>query len=308
MIDVLVIGTGPAGCTAAIYCARAGRSVKMIVGPQSGGQLTIASLIENYPGFVEPIEGPKLMSDMVTQAERMGVQVESDTITGVDFHQNPFICHGERRDYQSKSVIIATGASAKWLGLASEEQYRGRGVSACATCDGFFFKNKTVAVVGGGNTAISEALYLTNFASKVYLIHRRDVFRCEKVLQDRVKEHPKIELLLNNRVEEIIGNETRVTGIKLADVKNNRNSTVELDGVFIAIGHTPASEIFRNQIAIDSDGYIMVNESNRETSVPGIFAAGDVCNKVYRQAVIAAGQGCIAAMSADKYLESCNVL
>lgn len=304
MTDVLIIGTGPAGCTAAIYSARAGYNVQMVTGPQSGGQLTIASLVENYPGFVEPIEGPKLMADMQGQAERMGVQIIFDIISSVDFQRHPFICRGEKGEYSGKAVIIATGANARWLGLASEEKYRGRGVSACATCDGFFFRNKTVAVIGGGNTAVSEALYLTNFASKVYLIHRRDTFRCEKILQDRALAHPKIEVLLDKRVEEIIGNEKRVTAIKLIDRKTECDSEINVDGIFIAIGHTPASTAFQNQIAIDGDGYIMVNESNRETSVPGIFAAGDVCNKMYRQAVIAAGQGCIAAMSAEKYLES----
>lgn len=304
MTDVLVIGTGPAGCTAAIYSARAGYSVQMITGPQSGGQLTIASLIENYPGFVDPIDGAKLMSDMQSQAERMGVQVIADTITSVDFQSHPFVCRGEEREYTSRTVVIATGANARWLGLSSEEKYRGRGVSACATCDGFFFKNKVVAVVGGGNTAITEALYLTNFAAKVYIIHRRDFFRCEKILQNRVAKHPKIEVLFHQRVEEIIGNEKKVTGIKLIDMQTHQNNIVELDGVFIAIGHTPASGAFKNQIAIDDDGYILANESNRETSIPGVFAAGDVCNKVYRQAVIAAGQGCIAAMSVEKYLES----
>lgn len=302
MIDVLVIGSGPAGYTAAIYTARAGYKVKLITGEQVGGQLTIASLIENYPGYPTPIAGPALMENMRQQAENVGVNIVFDMIESVDFRGTPFICQGEDK-YESRAVIIATGANARWLGLASEEEYRGRGVSACATCDGFFFKEKVVAVVGGGNTALSEAVYLTNFAKKVYLVHRRDMFNAEKIIQDRVFKNSKIEILYNKRVEEILGDGKKVTGIRLMDTKNAPSVDVDLDGVFIAVGHTPASGVFKDQISVDEYGYILTGNGS-ETSVPGVFAAGDVCDRRYQQAIVAAGQGCIAAMNVEKYLES----
>lgn len=302
MVDVLIIGSGPAGYTAAIYNARAGYKVQLVSGGQLGGQLTIASLIENYPGYAEPVSGPELMDNMRKQTENMGVEIVFDSIEAVDFSGKPFVCKGEINTYESRAVIIATGAKAKWLGLESEEKYRGKGVSACATCDGFFFKNKIVAVVGGGNTALSEALYLTNFVQKVYLIHRRDAFHAEKIIQKRVYENPKIEILPNKRVEEIVGNGTKVTGLRLAGIQNNDTSLVNLDGVFIAVGHTPASEVFKGHIALDSYGYILVDGDSRQTSIPGVFAAGDVCNQQYRQAVVAAGQGCMAAMDVERYL------
>lgn len=303
MTDVLIIGSGPAGYTAAIYMARAGYKVQLVTGAQMGGQLTIASLVENYPGFSEPIAGPVLMENMRQQAEKMGVEIIFDTIESVDFQKRPFVCCGEKT-YESRAVVIATGANARWLGLSSEEKYRGRGVSACATCDGFFFKNKVVCVVGGGNTALGEAVYLTNFAKKVYLIHRRETFSAEKIIQQRVFQNPKIEILYNKRIEEIFGDEKKVTGVRLIDTKNSPSMDLELDGVFVAIGHNPASDIFRGQISLDENGYILTENNDCATSVPGVFVAGDVCDKKYRQAVVAAGQGCIAATNVEKYLES----
>lgn len=303
MTDVLIIGSGPAGYTAAIYTARAGYKVQLVTGTQMGGQLTIASLVENYPGFAEPVAGPELMENMRRQAEKMGVEIIFDTIESADFQKRPFVCCGEKT-YESRAVVIATGANARWLGLSSEKKYRGRGVSACATCDGFFFKNKTVCVVGGGNTALGEAVYLTNFARKVYLIHRRETFSAEKIIQQRVFQNPKIEILYNKRIEEILGDEKKVTGVRLIDTENSQSADLELDGVFIAVGHTPASSVFKEQISLDEDGYILTGKNDCETSVPGVFAAGDVCDRKYRQAVVAAGQGCIAAANVEKYLES----
>ncbi len=301
MIDVLVIGSGPAGYTAAIYAVRAGYEVKLITGNQDGGQLTITSFIENYPGFSEKITGPELMMKMKQQAENLGVQIEYDMIESVDFSNKPFVCKGESGNtYESRSVIIATGANAKWLGLESENRYKNKGVSACATCDGFFFKNKVVAVVGGGNAAVEEAIYLTNFAEKVYLIHRRDSLRAEKIMQDRLMENPKIEVVWNSRVAEILGDEKRVTGVLLEN--NGELQKIELDGVFIAIGHSPATKIFEGKLDLDENGYIIVDGT--KTSVRGVFAAGDVCDPIYRQAIVSAGQGCKAAIDADKFLST----
>lgn len=303
MIDVLVIGSGPAGYTAAIYAVRAGYNVKLITGNQDGGQLAITSVIENYPGFSEQITGPQLMMQMRQQAESLGVEVEFDVIKSVDFSNRPFVCNGESgSEYVSRSVIVATGASAKWLGLESEERYRNKGVSACATCDGFFFKNKVVAVVGGGNVAVQEAIYLTNFASKVYLIHRRDALRAEKIMQTRLMQNPKIEIIWNSRVAEILGDERKVTGVLLE--KSGELKKVELDGVFIAIGHSPATKIFEGKLDLDDHGYIVVDGT--KTSVKGVFAAGDVCEPIYQQAVVSAGQACKAAIDADKFLSTEN--
>ena len=303
MIDVLVIGSGPAGYTAAIYAVRAGYNVKLITGNQDGGQLAITSVIENYPGFSEQITGPQLMMQMRQQAESLGVEVEFDVIKSVDFSNRPFVCNGESgNEYVSRSVIVATGASAKWLGLESEERYRNKGVSACATCDGFFFKNKVVAVVGGGNVAVQEAIYLTNFASKVYLIHRRDALRAEKIMQTRLMQNPKIEIIWNSRVAEILGDERKVTGVLLE--KSGELKKVELDGVFIAIGHSPATKIFEGKLDLDDHGYIVVDGT--KTSVKGVFAAGDVCEPIYQQAVVSAGQACKAAIDADKFLSTEN--
>ncbi|MCR4555226.1 MAG: thioredoxin-disulfide reductase [Alphaproteobacteria bacterium] len=299
MIDVLVIGSGPAGYTAAIYAVRAGYKVKLITGNQDGGQLTITSFIENYPGFSEKITGPQLMMQMRQQAENLGVDVEYDVVESVDFSNRPFVCKGESENtYESRSVIIATGANAKWLGLESEDKYKNRGVSACATCDGFFFKNKTVAVVGGGNAAVEEAIYLTNFANKVFLIHRRDTLRAEKIMQARLFENPKIEVVWNSRVAEVLGDEKRVTGVLLES--NGELRKIDLDGIFVAIGHSPATKIFKGKLNLDENGYIIVDGT--KTSVKGVFAAGDVCDPIYRQAIVSAGQGCKAAIDADKFL------
>ena len=299
MIDVLVIGSGPAGYTAAIYAVRAGYKVKLITGNQDGGQLTITSFIENYPGFSEKITGPQLMMQMRQQAENLGVDVEYDMIESVDFSNRPFICKGESGNvYESRSIIVATGANAKWLGLESENKYKNKGVSACATCDGFFFKNKIVAVVGGGNAAVEEAIYLTNFANKVFLIHRRDSLRAEKIMQTRLLENPKIEVIWNSRVAEVLGDEKRVTGVLLENSGELRK--IELDGVFIAIGHSPATKIFEGKLNLDENGYVVVDGT--KTSVKGVFAAGDVCDPIYRQAIVSAGQGCKAAIDADKFL------
>ena len=301
MIDVLVIGSGPAGYTAAIYAIRAGYKVKLITGNQDGGQLTITSFIENYPGFSEKITGPELMMRMKQQAEHLGVQVEYDMIESVDFSSRPFICNGESGNiYESRSVIIATGANAKWLGLESEDRYKNKGVSACATCDGFFFKNKIVAVVGGGNAAVEEAIYLTNFAEKVFLIHRRDSLRAEKIMQDRLMGNPKIEVVWNSRVAEILGDVKRVTGVLLEN--DGKLQKIDLDGVFVAIGHSPATKIFKEKLDLDENGYIIVDGT--KTSVKGVFAAGDVCDPIYRQAIVSAGQGCKAAIDADKFLST----
>lgn len=299
MIDILVIGSGPAGYTAAIYAVRAGYKVKLITGNQDGGQLTITSFIENYPGFSEKITGPQLMTQMRRQAESLGVEIEYDVIESVDFSRRPFVCKGESDNtYESRAVIVATGANAKWLGLESEDRYKNKGVSACATCDGFFFKNKVVSVVGGGNAAVEEAIYLTNFASKVFLIHRRDSLRAEKIMQARLMENPKIEVVWNSRVAEILGDEKKVTGVLLEN--NGELRKIDLDGVFVAIGHAPATEIFNGKLDLDEAGYIVVDGT--KTSVKGVFAAGDVCDPIYRQAIVSAGQGSKAAIDADRFL------
>ncbi|MDR2781278.1 MAG: thioredoxin-disulfide reductase [Holosporaceae bacterium] len=303
MIDVLVIGSGPAGYTAAIYGARAGRSTKIITGSQQGGQLMITSFIENYPGFVDPISGPVLMDQMRQQTQKMGVEMICDTVEYVDFSKKPFICVGESKVvYESKTVIIATGANAKWLDVPGEKKYQGSGVSACATCDGFFFRNKNVAVIGGGNTAVEDAIYLTKFAKSVTLIHRRDELRAEKVMQERLFSNPKIEMMWNTTVVEVLGDDHKVTELLLAGTLNKCETKKSVDGVFVAIGHQPATSIFADQLKIDENGYIITNKVGASTSVPGIFAAGDVCNPTYRQAIVSAGQGCVAALDADTFL------
>jgi thioredoxin reductase (NADPH) len=302
---VVILGSGPAGCTAAIYAARAVLSPLMIAGLQPGGQLTITTEVENYPGFKHAIQGPWLMEEMQAQAEHLGTKVAFDLISTVDLAQRPFILTGDSgARYSADTLIIATGAQAKWLGLPSEEKLKGFGVSACATCDGFFFKNKQVAVVGGGNTAVEEALFLTNFASEVVLIHRRDSLRADKTNQQRLERNPKIRVLWNSTVEEVLGdaNPKVVTGIR---VKNHLTGAVDVlprDGLFIAIGHSPATEIFRGQLDMDEEGYVRTAPDSTRTSVPGVFAAGDVKDKVFRQAVTAAGMGCMAALEAEKFL------
>lgn len=302
---VLIIGAGPAGYTAAIYAARANLSPTLVAGMQPGGQLTITTDVENYPGFADVIQGPWLMEQMQQQATHVGTNIVYDLITAVDFSKAPFRCAGDSGDtYTADAVIIATGAQARWLGLDSEQALQGRGVSACATCDGFFYRGKTVAVVGGGNTAVEEALYLTHHADKVILVHRRDSLRAEKILQRRLFGHPKIEVRWNSRVAEIIGGGSPevVTGIRLEDVVKREQSILAVDGVFIAIGHTPATAVFAGHIDMDRDGFIRTVAGSTKTSVAGVFAAGDVQDKVFRQAVTAAGTGCMAALEAEKYL------
>lgn len=302
---ILIIGSGPAGYTAGIYAARAGLKPILVSGTQVGGQLTITTEVENFPGFPTPIQGGELMQRMREQAQNLGVQIIDDTITEIDFEHRPFVCSSENANsYVSDSLIIATGASARWLGIPSETKFRGFGVSACATCDGFFYRNRNVAVVGGGNTALEEALYLTNFAKSVTIIHRRDEFRADKTMQERVKQNPKINVAWNSVVAEIIGTDTPlgVTGVKLKNVKTDNISDLAVDGVFIAIGHHPNTDLVKGHIELDAEGYIATKPDSCETSVKGVFAAGDIKDPHHRQAIIAAGSGCIAALEAEKYL------
>ena len=302
---VLIIGAGPAGYTAAIYAARASLAPLLVAGLQPGGQLTITTEVENYPGFAEAIQGPWLMEQMQAQAEHVGTRVIHDLITEVDFSASPFRCTGDSGDtYLAGSVIVATGAQARWLGLESEKRLQGFGVSACATCDGFFFRGKRVAVVGGGNTAVEEALHLTHHADSVTLIHRRDRLRAEKILQQRLFANPKITVVWNSVVEEILadGPAPGVTGVRLLDARTGAESRLALDGVFVAIGHTPNTAIFRGHLKLDEEGYVLTASGTTRTSVPGVFAAGDVQDKIWRQAVTAAGTGCMAALEAEKWL------
>jgi thioredoxin reductase (NADPH) len=302
---VLILGSGPAGCTAAIYAARANLEPMLVAGLQAGGQLTITTDVENYPGFAEAIQGPWLMEQMQKQAEHVGTRFVHDTIVSVDLSKRPFRCVGDSGDiYLGDTLIVATGASARWLGIESERKFQGFGVSACATCDGFFFRGKEVAVIGGGNSAVEEAIYLAGLASKVTLIHRRDSLRAEKIAQDRLFAHPKVEVRWNAVVDEIVGTEQPpgVTGIRLADTRTGEKSTIALDGVFIAIGHTPNTELFKDQLTVDAEGYLVTTPGTTATSVPGVFAAGDVQDKIYRQAVTAAGTGCMAALEAERFL------
>ena len=302
---VLIIGSGPAGYTAAIYAARAGLEPLMVQGLAPGGQLTITTDVENYPGFADVIQGPWLMEQMQEQAAKVGTRMAFDMISKVDFSRRPFVCEGDGGDrYIAESVVIATGAEAKWLGLESEQKFQGFGVSACATCDGFFFRQKEVAVIGGGNTAVEEALYLTHHASKVTLVHRRDELRAEKILQDRLFRNPKIEVMWDTVLEEVVGDENPlgVTAVRLRNVKTGESIQKSLDGVFIAIGHRPNTDVFKGQIDLDGEGYIVPVDATTRTNIEGVFAAGDVRDKVYRQAVTAAGQGCMAALDAEAWL------
>ncbi len=304
--NLLILGSGPAGCTAAIYAARADLNPILVHGNQPGGQLTITTDVENYPGFSSPIQGPWLMEQMIEQAKEVGCKVHNEHIINIDFTKRPFkFTSSSNLVFLANSVIISTGASAKWLGLESEKEYTGFGVSACATCDAFFFKNKIVAVVGGGNTAVEEALFLTKFASKVILIHRRNSLRAEKVLQKRLFKNKKIEILWDSNVTEIIGTKEpkKVSSIKLKNIKDNSFKQIEIDGIFIAIGHKPNTNIFFNKLDLDDEGYIKTKDLIF-TSIPGVFAAGDVHDKTYRQAVTAAGYGCMAALEAEKFLTS----
>lgn len=303
---VIIVGSGPAGYTAAIYAARAMLDPVLIDGIQPGGQLTITTDVENYPGFAEPVQGPWLMDQMRSQAENVGTRLVSDHISRVDFSRRPFELHGDSGEtYTADSVIIATGAQARWLGLPSEEQFKGFGVSACATCDGFFYKNREIAVVGGGNTAVEEALFLTNFASKVTVIHRRDEFRAEMILQKRLFDHDKIEVIWDTVVEEVLGTmgpPPSVKGLKLKNVKTGAASEIAVDGFFVAIGHAPSVTFLDDQLKMKAGGYVWTDADSTATSIPGIFAAGDVTDDIFRQAVTAAGQGCMAALEAQKYL------
>lgn len=313
----LVVGSGPAGCTAAIYAARANLEPIMVRGLQPGGQLTITTDVENYPGFAETIQGPWLMEQMEEQAKNVGTVIIEDTITDADLSVRPFRLTGDSGDvYTCDALIISTGASARWLGLPSEEAFMGMGVSACATCDGFFYRGKEVAVIGGGNTAVEEALYLTNHASKVTLIHRRNELRSEKILQTRLLNNDKIEVIWDTVLEEVLGNQgggaalplggtltpPGVTGLRLKNVKTNEESTIDVDGVFIAIGHSPNTEMFKGQLDMDGGGYIVTKPGTPMTSIPGVFASGDVQDHTYQQAVTAAGTGCMAALDAERYI------
>ncbi|MGH6629684.1 MAG: thioredoxin-disulfide reductase, partial [Burkholderiales bacterium] len=293
---MLILGSGPAGYTAAIYAARANLRPMLVEGLQPGGQMTITTDVENYPGFADVIQGPWLMEQMRAQAEHVGTQLISDSIVDIDLARRPFAAKGDSGDtYVAEAVIICTGAQARWLGLPSETKFRGFGVSACATCDGFFYRGKEVCVVGGGNTAVEEALFLTNFASRVTLIHRRDSLRAEKVLQDRLRRHPKVRVLWDTVVEEIVGSDApaSVTGVHLKNAKTGAASELAVDGVFVAIGHDPATALFRGKLAMDAGGYIVTQPSSTRTSVAGVYAAGDVMDPVFRQAVTAAGLGCM---------------
>jgi thioredoxin reductase (NADPH) len=301
----LIIGAGPAGYTAAIYAARANLNPILIQGLQPGGQLTITTDVENYPGFADVIQGPWLMEEMAKQAEHVGTRLVSDIIVSCDLSQRPFVCTADSGDiYIADAIAICTGAQARWLGLPSEEKFRGSGVSACATCDGFFFRGRKVVVVGGGNTAVEEALYLTNHASSVTLVHRRDKLRSEQILQARLFGHPKINVIWDSVVDEVLGadNPRHVNGVRLLNVKSGKTSEIECDGIFVAIGHDPVTEMFKGQLTLDEGGYIVTKPDSTATEIPGVFAAGDVKDKIFRQAVTAAGMGCMAALEAEKFL------
>ena len=302
---VLILGSGPAGLTAAIYAARANLAPIIVAGMQPGGQMTITTDVENYPGFPDVIQGPWLMEQMQKQAEHVGAKVMHDLIVKIDLSKRPFTLTGDSGDvYTADTVIVTTGASARWLGLESEKKFQGFGVSACATCDGFFFRGKEVMVVGGGNTAVEEALYLTNHATKVTLVHRRDHFRAEKILQDRLFKNPKIQVIWDSAVDEVIGKEgpLTVTGVRLKNVKTGAPQDIKTDGLFVAIGHTPNTELFKGVLEMDENGYLITAADSTRTKIPGVFAAGDVQDHVYRQAVTAAGTGCMAALEADRFL------
>ena len=302
---VLIIGSGPAGYTAAVYAARAMLKPILVHGIEPGGQLTTTTDVENYPGFAQVIQGPWLMDQMKEQAQAVGTEMIQDHIKSVDLKKTPFQAIGDSGQmYTADSIIISTGAQARWLNIESEKKFRGFGVSACATCDGFFFKDKTVAVVGGGNAAVEEAMFLTKFASKVQLIHRRDSLRAEKMLQSKLMANKKIEIIWDSVVEEVIGDNDpkNVKGLKIKNVKTNKIDELKIDGLFIAIGHDPATQLFKDQLNMDKEGYLTTKPDSTETNIPGVFAAGDVKDKIFRQAVTAAGMGCMAALEAEKFL------
>lgn len=309
---VLIIGSGPAGYTAAIYAARANLSPMMVTGFEAGGQLMITTEVENYPGFAEAIQGPWLMEQMREQAKNVGTEMVTDYINKVDFSSRPFKAWGDSGDvYEAETVVIATGAKARWLGLESEKKFQGYGVSACATCDGFFFRGKDVCVIGGGNSAVEEALFLTNFVNKVTLVHRRDSLRAEKILQERLLNHPKVDVLWNHELDEVLGilPETAkegelpgVTGVRLKNTQTGAEKIVDVHGIFVAIGHDPATQIFKGHVTMDNEGYIVTAPDSTQTNIKGVFAAGDVKDKTYRQAITAAGMGCMSALEADRFI------
>ena len=301
---VIILGSGPAGYTAAVYAARAALEPLLITGLEVGGQMTTTTDVDNWPGDDQGVQGPELMIRMKNHAERFGTKIVYDSITSVDLQNKNLKLIGENSSYTAATLIIATGASAKYLGLESEKAYLGKGVSACATCDGFFFKDKEVAVVGGGNAAVEEAMFLTKFASKVKLIHRRDSLRAEKMLQKKLMENKKIEIIWDSVVEDVVGDKDpkNVKGIKIKNVKTNKIEEIKLDGVFIAIGHDPATQLFKDQLQMDKEGYLITKPDSTETNIPGVYAAGDVKDKTFRQAVTAAGMGCMAALEAEKFL------
>ena len=302
---VLIIGSGPAGYSAAVYTSRAMLKPIMVTGMEPGGQLTTTTDVENYPGFAKAIQGPWLMEEMKKQAENVGTEFVTDIIGDVDFSKRPFVCKGQNGNiFVSDTVIISTGAQARWLGIENEESFKGFGVSSCATCDGFFYKGKEVAVVGGGNAAVEEAIYLSGIASKVYLIHRRDELRAEKMLQEKIFKNKKIEIIWNTVVEKVNGtdNPKNLESITIKNVKDNLTKELKIHGFFVAIGHNPATNIFKNQIKMDDEGYIITNPDSTATNIEGVFAAGDVKDKIFRQAITAAGMGCMAALEAEKLL------
>jgi thioredoxin reductase (NADPH) len=308
--NVLIIGSGPAGYTAAIYASRSGLNPTLISGLEPGGQLTITTDVENYPGFENPIQGPWLMEQMKKQAATFGTEIINDYVKNVDFNKFPFVVETEKEVFHSYSVVIATGAKAKWLNIDGEKEFMGLGVSACATCDGFFFKNKAVAVAGGGNTAVEEALFLSNLCKKVFIIHRRDKFRAEKILQDRLMKKDNIEILWNQEVKKVIGDrENRcISSIEVFNNKNKTKTEMKIDGFFVAIGHAPATTLFKTKIEMDDEGYIITSPDSTKTNVDGVFAAGDVTDKIYRQAVTAAGMGCMSAIEAESFLNSKKII
>ncbi len=309
-VHVLILGSGPAGYTAAIYAARAMLKPLMLQGIQPGGQLTITTDVENYPGFAKAIQGPWLMEEMKAQAEHVGTEIVMDHVSKVDLSRRPFRLECDSGDvYTCDALIICTGAQARWIGLPSEAHFQGHGVSACATCDGFFYRGKDVVVVGGGNTAVEEAIFLTNFARKVVVVHRRDSFRAERIMQERLFANPKIEVVWDSAIDEILGTEDpkSVTGVRLRNVKTGALTERLIDGVFVAIGHAPATELFKGQLEMKPSGYLITRPDSTATSIPGVFAAGDVKDDVYRQAVTAAGMGCMAALEAEKFLAAHHV-
>jgi thioredoxin reductase (NADPH) len=308
---VLILGSGPAGYTAAIYAARAMLKPVLVQGPQPGGQMTVTTDVENYPGFADVVQGPWLMEQMRAQAEHVGTEMILDQIVTVDLNRRPFRLQGDSGDtYTCEALIIATGAQARWLGLPTEEKFKGYGVSACATCDGFFYKGKDVVVIGGGNTAVEEALFLTNFAKRVTIVHRRDSFRAERILQERLFKNAKITVIWNSMLEEVLGTDDPkgVTAVRLRNVQSGATSQVDTNGVFIAIGHVPATDLFKGKLDMSASGYLLTNPDSTRTSIPGVFAAGDVKDEIFRQAVTAAGMGCMAALEAERYLAKVEAL